>query len=211
MPSYENDPAEYYGARFFIAMLFLGAAVIVYSLIRYRGRVESPLAWAFLIAGVLVVPGISTMFGTLLVFERAERVEFCGSCHKAMQAYVDDMRNPESESLAAVHYRNRYVPANQCYTCHTSFGLFGTFQSKIAGVIDVHKYYTGNFRPQIAMREPYRNDDCLKCHAGAARWSVNHADSKEAILAGKAACLGCHGSAHPAHTLQPPPASRRRT
>jgi len=199
--SFKNDPAEYYGSRFFLTVLLLGAALILYSLIRYRGRVEGAMSWTLLIAGVLVVPSISTMFGTLLVFERAERVEFCGSCHKAMQAYVDDMESPGSQSLAAVHYRNRYVPRNQCYTCHTSFGLFGTVQAKIAGVIDVHKYYMGNFRPQIQMREPYRNDDCLKCHSGAVKWSLNHASSKDSILAGKDRCLDCHGKAHPAHTL----------
>jgi hypothetical protein len=30
---------------------------------------------------------------------------------------------------------------------------------------------------------------------------MNHTDSKDSILAGKATCLGCHGMAHPAHTL----------
>jgi len=59
----------------------------------------------------------------------------------------------------------------------------------------------GTFRQQIEMREPYRNDDCLKCHFGAVKWSMNHTDSKDSILAGKATCLGCHGMAHPAHTL----------
>ncbi len=200
-PSFESDPAEYYGSRFFLTMLLLGAGLILFSLIRYRGRLQSSTSWILLIAGAVVLPSVSTMFGTLLVFERAERVEFCGSCHKAMQAYVNDMENPSSESLAAIHYRNRYVPRNQCYTCHTSFGLFGTVQAKIAGIIDVHKYYTGSFRQQIQMREPYRNDDCLKCHAGAARWSLNHAGSRDSILAGEATCLGCHGKAHPAHTL----------
>ena len=199
--SFESDPAEYYGSRFFLAVLLLGAGLTLFSLIRYRGRLQGGTSWILLIAGAVVFPVVSTMFGTLLVFERAERVEFCGSCHKAMQAYVDDMENPASESLAALHYRNRYVPRNQCYTCHTSFGLFGTVQAKIAGVIDVHKYYTGSFRQQIQMREPYRNDDCLKCHAGAVKWSLNHTDVRDSILAGKATCLGCHGKAHPAHTL----------
>jgi nitrate/TMAO reductase-like tetraheme cytochrome c subunit len=199
--SFEKDPAEYYGSRFFIATLVLGGALVLYSLVRFRGRVQSAGSWGLLIAGVLVVPSISTMFGTLLVFERAERVEFCGSCHKAMQVYVDDMENPLSESLAAVHYRNRYIPRNQCYTCHTSFGLFGTVQAKVAGIIDVHKYYTGSFRRQIQMREPYRNDDCLKCHSGSIKWSSNHTGSKDLIFAGKTTCLECHGRFHPAHTL----------
>ena len=76
-----------------LAMLLLGAGLILYSLLRYRGRLESDMSWMLLIAGAVVFPCVSTMFGTLLVFERAERVEFCGSCHKAMQAYVDDMES----------------------------------------------------------------------------------------------------------------------
>lgn len=199
--SFADDPAEYYGARFVSTLLVTGVALLLYSLIRYRGRVQSPLAWGLLIGGVLVVPSISTMFGTLLVFERAERVEFCGSCHEAMQIYVDDMRNPDSQSLAAVHYRNRYIPRNQCYTCHTSFGLFGTIQAKVAGVVDVHKYYTHTFQHPIEMRAPYGNDDCLKCHSGAVRWSANHADIKESILSGQIVCLDCHGTEHKAHAI----------
>ena len=48
-----------------------------------------------------------------------------------MQVYVDDMLDSESESLAAVHYKNRYIPSNQCYDCHTSYGMFGTVEAKM--------------------------------------------------------------------------------
>ncbi|MGD0579454.1 MAG: NapC/NirT family cytochrome c, partial [Bryobacteraceae bacterium] len=198
---FSQDPIEVYGVRLLTALLIFGAALILYSLLRYRGRIEGSLSWGVLVAGVLIVPALSTMFGTLLVFERAERVEFCGSCHKAMQAYVDDMRNPDSASLAAVHYKNRYIPRNQCYTCHTSFGMFGTVHAKIAGLVDVHKYYTGKFHLPLKMREAYRNDDCLKCHAGSVKWSANHFSFKNAILAGDTRCIDCHGLNHPPHRL----------
>ncbi len=197
-----QDPIEFYGSRFLTATLIFGAALLLFSLIRFRGRVEGPWPWALLVAGVLIVPSLSTMFGTLLVFQRAEQVEFCGSCHKAMQTYVDDMRNPNSESLAAVHFRNRYIPRNQCYTCHTSFGMFGTFQAKLAGVVDVQRYYMGRFHPPLKMREAYRNDDCLKCHSGAVKWSRNHSELKDSILAGRMRCIECHGKSHPAHKVQ---------
>ena len=42
--------------------------------------------------------------------------------------------------------------------------------SGCAAVVDVFKYYGGKLDGPIRMREPYRNDDCLKCHAGAVRW-----------------------------------------
>ncbi len=65
-----------------------------------------------MVFGVIVFPLMVVSAGMLLVFERAEKVTFCASCHLTMQPYVDDMRDPESESLAAIHYKNRYIPSN---------------------------------------------------------------------------------------------------
>jgi cytochrome c nitrite reductase small subunit len=79
-----------------------------------------------------------------------------------MRACVNDMRDPASEGLAALHYKKSYIPRNQCYTCRTSFGMFGTVQAKIAGMVAVQKYYTRSFDRPLTMREAYRNDDCLK-------------------------------------------------
>ena len=72
-------------------------------------------------------------------------------------------------------------------------------QAKVAGIVDVHKYYTQSFGDPIQMREPYGNADCLKCHAGAVKWSENHTDFKDTILSGEMVCLECHGTEHPAH------------
>lgn len=195
------DPVEYYGSRFLVGLLVAGLLLAVYSLLRYRGRIAGPVSWGVLASAVLLLPAVSVAFGMVLVFQRAEQVEFCASCHLAMQRYADDMYNHASNSLAAVHYKNRYIPRNQCYNCHTSFGLFGTVQAKVAGVIDVHKYYAKTFKHPLNMREPYSNTECLKCHAEAVRWSKNHAGSRADIFAGKAKCMGCHGTEYPAHNL----------
>ena len=199
--AFHKDLVDYYGSRLLLGILIAGIGLILYSLVRYRGRIEGPLSWGFLLTGVVVLPLASIMFGMLLVFDKAEKVEFCGSCHAAMQAYVRDLTNTRSESLAAIHFKNRFIPRNQCYVCHTSFGLFGTVQAKVAGMIDVGKYYTRTFRVPIQMREPYRNDDCLKCHAEAVRWVGRHENVKDALLTGETGCLLCHGKEHPAHIL----------
>ena len=141
-------------------------------------------------------------FGNLLVFERAEKVEFCASCHLTMQVYVDDMVDPESESLAAVHYKNRYIPSKQCYDCHTSYGMFGTVEAKMAGTIDTYKYYTGIYTFPIKMRHPYSNGDCLKCHAESVKWKGQemHVENREGLFADEMSCLECHDPmGHPAH------------
>ena len=157
-----------------------------------------------MIAGVGVLPPLSVSLGNLLVFEKAEKVEFCASCHVTMQVYVDDMVDRESESLAAVHYQNQYIPSNQCYECHTSYGMFGTLEAKMAGVIDTYKYYTNTYTLPIQMRHPYSNGDCLKCHARSMKWEAQelHVENKEALFTDEVSCMDCHGPmGHPAHVF----------
>ena len=202
--SFQHDPVEHYGAQILALLLILCSCIVVYSLVRYRGRIAGPVSLGLLIAGIGVFPVISVLFGTVLVFERAERVEFCASCHEPMQPYVDDMTDPESESLAAVHYKNRYIPSNQCYDCHTSYGMFGTAEAKMKGLVDVYKYFTNTYHLPIQMRHPYPNNDCLKCHAQALKWQEQelHTENKEALFAEEMSCLDCHDPmGHPAHIL----------
>src|SRR5262249_15602726 len=138
---FQTDPVDRFGSGFLAGLMLLGILLILYSLIRYRGRMTGPPATGLLLAGVAIIPITASGLGTVLVFERAERVEFCASCHLTMQSYVDDLRDPKSHSLAALHYKNRYIADNQCYVCHTSYGVFGTVGAKKEGLIDVYKYY----------------------------------------------------------------------
>ena len=202
MPAFQTDPVDYYGSRFLIVVILAGIAVVLYSLLRYRGRTTGPVAWGLLIAGVGIVPAMSSALGTVLVFQRAEKVDFCASCHLTMQRYVDDLKDPKSVSLAAVHFKNRYIPDDQCYVCHTSYGLFGTVEAKKEGLIDVYKYYTRTFNLPVKLRHPYSNADCLKCHADSVKWLAQHGDFKEAVFAGDLTCMQCHSDSHPAHTVK---------
>jgi len=205
---FQHDPIEYYTSRILSLILIAGIGLVLYSLIRYRGRTKVPLSWGLLLAAVGVIPLTTGLVGTVLVFERAERVEFCASCHLTMKEYVDDLKNPDSKSLASLHFKNSYIPSNQCYQCHTSYGMHGTVEAKMSGMIDVYKYYTRTFVKPIKMRTPYKNDDCLKCHSGSAKWQPIHADFKDAIYSGESKCLDCHGDEHPAHTLASGTASK---
>ena len=200
-PAFQQDPVDEYMSRFLGLVIVIGAGLVVWSLFRYGGRDVGVIAWGFLIAGTVVFPMMLSGVGTIVALERVRTVQVCGSCHLTMKSYVDDMMNPKSDSLAAVHYTNRYIAENQCYECHTSYGMLGTLQSKKQGVIDVYKYYTHTFQLPLQLRQPYRDGDCLKCHAGATKWIAAHEESKEKIFAGKVACMQCHRETHPAHTL----------
>jgi len=202
-PNPNADPVEIWGTRFLFAAIGIGITLLLFTLFKYRGRPAGALSWALLVAGICIVPIVCTGFGTLLVFDRAERVEFCASCHLTMKGFVQDMTDPKSESLAAVHFKNKYIPDNQCYVCHTSYGMFGTVEAKLSGMIDVYKYYTRTFHPVIKMREPYPNHDCLKCHRDSAKWRANqlHIENEADLVADRKKCKECHETVmgHPAH------------
>lgn len=199
--AFHTDPVEVWGSRFLITTIVVGIALLLFTMFKFRGSTAGPASWALLVAGVALVPLMSTGLGTLLVFDRAERVEFCASCHLTMQTFVNDMRDPKSESLAAVHFKNKYIPDNQCYVCHTSYGMFGTVEAKMSGMVDVYKYFTKTYPKIISMREPYPNHDCLKCHAESAKWLKHdeHIAARDDLFADKMKCLDCHGADHPAH------------
>jgi cytochrome c nitrite reductase small subunit len=198
---FQEDPVEQVAVRLLIALAVIGIGIVIYSLVKYRGAAAGPVSWGFLLAGAVIFPLLITGVGTILVFQRAERVEFCASCHLTMKVFVEDMKNPKSNSLAALHFKNRYIPDDQCYTCHTSYGLFGTVEAKKEGLNDVYKYYTRTFHLPIKLRHPYPNKDCLKCHAGSAKWIASHADFKDQLFSGEASCMQCHAESNPAHNI----------
>src|SRR5260370_26830511 len=162
---FQMDPVEHAAARLLVALASIGIVVVIYSLLKYKGAAVGPLSWGLLIAGAVASPLLITGVGTILVFERAERVEFCASCHLTMKSFVDDMKDSKSNSLAALHFRNRYIPDNQCYDCHTTHGMFGTVAAKKEGMTDTYNYYHPSVRWPSKMQHPYPNHACLKCHA----------------------------------------------
>lgn len=200
-PDFQFDPVEHWGARILVWVLLVSLGSVGYLLIRsLRGTLDGLVGKGLLIGGVVLLPSFAVATGMLLVFARAERVEFCGSCHKIMADYVADMTSPHGEGLAAVHFRYQYIETNQCYECHTSYGLFGTVEAKIHGVGEVLRYYTGNYDLPLSMWNPYPNGDCLKCHARSSKWLAQEehgeGEAKRELFDGTTSCMSCHDTAH---------------
>jgi len=200
-PDFQFDPVEHWAARIFTWVLTIGVILVGYALLQVmRGRLVGVKGKMHLLVGVVLLPLFSITTGMLLVFTKAERVDFCSSCHHVMQAYADDMTNPSGEGLAAIHFVNRYIPNNQCYECHTSYGLFGTVEAKMHGIGEVFRYYTGTYELPVEMWKPYSNSDCLKCHAQSNRWLSVEAhtdgDSEVELFEDQVSCMTCHDSAH---------------
>jgi len=188
-----------------IAVAILGCIVV--SLFVFRGRqTEGNALWLHLLS-LGILPLLLLGVGSFTSLEYAKEVQFCGSCHLSMDPYIDDMRSGHSRSLAAFHYQQRSSPGSECYSCHADYGPHGTFQAKLKGLTDAYKDLT-RYKVPIAMRTPFANALCLKCHDGAKRYVARpiHGAMAPEIRSEQMKCLECHG---PAHTVAKPRESPR--
>jgi len=191
------------------ALILLG---IVVSLIFFRGRqTEGNALWLHLLT-LAVFPLFLIPIGNFAVFESATRVPFCGTCHLVMKPYVDDLHDAKSPSLAAAHFQQRSMPGTECYTCHSDYGIHGTYAAKLEGMRHVYKYWTSTYTLPIKLYAPFSNELCLKCHNGAKAFMAQaiHLDDDNKVssdlLTDDTNCTQCHG---PAHQLpKPTPGAR---
>jgi len=190
----------------------LGLALAILNLVvlflAWRGlrRTESARpVLGLLFVGLVLLPVVVIFFGYTQGLAGMETVSACGGCH-VMTSRVEDLENPDSESLAAVHYKNRFIRENQCYTCHSDYGMLGTISAKMSGVGHIVHYLRGDYPSPLKIARPYRNVRCLTCHAGAQRFvkSPGHApDVMPQLMSGETSCLDCHGPAHTPKEAKP--------
>jgi len=127
-----------------------------------------------------------------------ETVRACGGCH-VMQAHIADLQDPDSESLAAVHFKNRYIRTDHCYTCHSDYGLLGTLSAKMDGLRHVAHHVGGTYTLPLKIAHPYSNIRCLTCHGASQRFlkSPGHpTELRPQLISGQESCLACHAPAH---------------
>jgi nitrate/TMAO reductase-like tetraheme cytochrome c subunit len=147
------------------------------------------------------------MFCGLLGFasemERSKSTAFCLSCH-TMESFGKSLYLDDPTLIPAAHFQNHRVPADEaCYSCHTNYGMFGTFKVKLYGLKHVYIYYFGK-RPapeNIKLYEPYNNRECLHCHLGARSFEEGVAHNADpatlpAIKSNQLSCGSCHNATH---------------
>lgn len=186
-------------ARVAGVVLALGAiALIVAVLARNAAFRVRPAAKWLLFGGFFVLPSMTMLLGNIVGFHRVK--QSCAECH-TMDPWVSDMKDPKSTTLAAKHYQNRWINEDQCYTCHTGYGLAGNLDAKIGGVRHVMHYYVTGVPKEIKIHKPFTQETCLHCHAeGASYLKVEqHTDPefKPKILGGEMSCFECHEAPHP--------------
>ena len=181
-----------------VILLCLGLARL-----RYRGRQMEIGALGMHFLSLVILPLFLFPVVNFTVFEYATRVEFCGSCHRPMAPYIEGLRAPGSPSLAALHFQNRVAPGTACYACHADYGIHGTLEAKVAGIRHLLRYITGDYSKVLTIREPFKNELCLKCHAGAKRFMAQEVHLEggrvaPALVGEQIRCIACHAPAHDA-------------
>ena len=104
-----------------------------------RSREGKMLAFVAL----LVLPALSVWGGFSEQMERAQSTSFCLSCH-VMTDYGRSLYVDDPSYLPAQHFQNNRIPRERaCYTCHTTYTLFGGVKAKLKGVRHLWIQYFG--------------------------------------------------------------------
>lgn len=188
-----------------IVILVLFSAILAAVLV-VRPEITVSRVGKILAFGVLFfLPLFSLAVGVENEMERSKSTAFCLSCH-IMEPYGESLHIDDPSYLAAAHYQNHRVPADEaCYTCHTNYAMFGTFKAKLGGLRHLYVFYLKKMpAPEnIKLHEPFNNRECLHCHLGARSFeqgAVHNADpdTLPAVKANKLSCIssGCHDAVH---------------
>ena len=159
------------------------------------------LAFAALVAVPAAVAGVANYH----TFVGVHEVDACNRCH-VMRPMVNDMMDPQSDTLAARHFKNRWIPRDQCYGCHSDYGLSGDLAAKMEGFRHLARYTTRTYREPIQYRGVFDNDNCLKCHAGMPKFEAVpwHHTVMASLVKNETSCLNCHGLSHPTRAARTP-------
>jgi nitrate/TMAO reductase-like tetraheme cytochrome c subunit len=168
------------------------------------------LVFARLVAllALIVLPASAVFLANYHTFEGVHEVRGCASCH-VMLPMVNDMLDPSSETLAALHYKNRWIADDQCYHCHSDYGLGGNLEAKMTGFRHLARYTTRTYQEPITARVKFDNNNCLHCHEKAPKWVAveSHTEALQDLTTNKTTCVECHADPHPTAAQRTPGSS----
>lgn len=159
-------------------------------------------------AGLAAAPATTMAVANYHTFEGVHHVEGCASCH-VMLPMVNDMHDPHSDTLAARHFRNKWIAQDQCFHCHSDYGLSGDLEAKMTGFRHLARYTTQTYHEPIEGRTAFNNQNCLKCHEGTPKFQAvpSHTTVKTFLGDSQMSCLNCHGRSHPTRAQRTPGSS----
>jgi len=201
-----TDLTHVWAQRASVFLAVATAALILYNLIRRPHRMSEPATRWMLFLGICLLPLPVLFMSGAVGMEQSKNIQFCGSCH-VMEPFVENMQDPDSDLLAALHYKNRYIQRDHCYRCHTDYGFLGNIEAKKDGVDHVWRNITSTYTLPIRKRKPFHYTVCLDCHGQAKKFLEEsfHEGVIDEVLRGETGCLDCHVASHPGHEVKEAP------
>lgn len=147
---------------------------------------------------LFILPVVATVLGASIHLRNSTSTEFCLSCH-TMEPYGKSLRIDEPGFVPASHFQNNRIPREHaCFTCHTDYTMFGDMNAKLRGLKHVYVYYLKSPPAKLALYEPYKNRECLHCHANARSYEEKppHNLMKVQLDSNQMSCLTCHNKIH---------------
>lgn len=194
-----------------LLVILIALTILLVAVLCFQPRLTVASGGKMLAFIALFVMPISVVWtGTDHHLERSKQTQFCVSCHvmKPFRRSLDikDLGEEATDYyLPAVHWQKRLVPREHaCYTCHTTYTMFGDLKAKLNGLKHIWIYYFGEVPEDIELYEPYKNRECLHCHEGARSFveQIAHSSMMDQISTGEVSCLECHQRTHPVDSLE---------
>jgi cytochrome c-type protein NapC len=184
------------------------ALVLVLGLTLRPEATRQPGGKILAFVAIFLLPALGLWMGFETHVEQAKQRDFCLSCH-VMKPYGKSLYVDDDEYVPAAHFQNNRVDRETaCYTCHTTYAMFGDVEAKLRGLRHLMVFYSGSIPDTIKLYSPYNNRECLHCHSGARRFekNSNHHEADTTMAAMKAnrlSCMtsGCHDVIHDVHAL----------
>jgi nitrate/TMAO reductase-like tetraheme cytochrome c subunit len=195
-----------------LGLLLALAAALLVALAARPSWTRERAGRAVAFVGLVALPAVVLAVGFHEHLEKSKATKFCTTCH-VMQPYGKSLLVDDSEYVPADHYQNNLVPQDKaCFTCHTSYTMYGDIQAKLKGLRHLWVYYTRSAPDTIRLYEPYQNRECLHCHGPSRAFAESDAHTEEdttmaALRSGRMSCLtsGCHDVAHDVQRLADAP------
>ena len=150
-----------------------------------------------------ILPVMTIVFSTTLQYNNSKTMEFCLSCH-IMKPYGQSLLIDDNRYIPAYHYQNNLIPQDDaCFTCHTTYTLFGDIKAKLRGLGHFFNYYFGGKYENIKLRLPFNNRECLHCHGESRSFLEGelHNPIMDKLRNNEQSCLHCHGPFHSVESL----------
>lgn len=158
---------------------------------------------------ILIFPIAAAGSAHIELLEGARETAACNACH-VMTPMVTDLYDPNSDTLAARHFKNSYISDQQCYQCHSGYGFNGALAAKLEGYRHLVRYTTGLYEEPIKIRGHFDSASCLSCHRTTDKFQKinSHRVALERLDNKQMSCTNCHGPAHPTRSERTPHSSR---